>query len=132
MNNFELFEKALEKCSKGKNTASSQEKCTHDNIIFENGTKLCEDCGIEINRDICYDKEWRYYGAADTRHNTDPNRCYIRKSEERTIYKDVDNMGFSDKIVSKANKLYEEVTSGKIYRGNSRKAIIFACIFSFI
>ena len=38
-------------------------------------------------------------------------------------------MGFSDKIISKANKLYDEVTSGNIYRGNSRKAIVFACIF---
>ena len=38
-------------------------------------------------------------------------------------------MGFSDKIILEANKLYETVTKGKIYRGNSKKAIIFACIF---
>ena len=38
-------------------------------------------------------------------------------------------MGFSDKIISEANKIYFKVTQGKIFRGNSRKAIVFACIF---
>ena len=39
------------------------------------------------------------------------------------------NMGFSDRIIEKANRIYDDVANGKIYRGNSRKAIIFACIF---
>jgi len=38
-------------------------------------------------------------------------------------------MGFSEKIVSMANQLYLQVTKGQIFRGNSRKAIVFACIF---
>jgi transcription initiation factor TFIIIB Brf1 subunit/transcription initiation factor TFIIB len=38
-------------------------------------------------------------------------------------------MGFSDKIVCEANKIYFEVTKGQIFRGNSRKAIVFASIF---
>ena len=38
-------------------------------------------------------------------------------------------MGFSDTIISKADELYTQVTKGQIYRGNSRKAIVFACIF---
>lgn len=50
-------------------------------------------------------KEWRYYGQSDTRHSSDPNRVYIRKSEERNIYKDVENMSFSEKIVNEANIL---------------------------
>ena len=53
----------------------------------------------------------------------------MRKSDERNIYKDVENMGFSDKIVREANKIYFQVTQGQIFRGNSRKAIVFACIF---
>ncbi len=132
-NNFELFDEALHEFNKN-NEGENQDEiekndCSHTNIIDDNGIKLCEDCGLEITRDIQYNKEWRYYGASDTRHNSDPNRCHVRKTEEKTIYKDVENMGFGDKIISLANKIYEEVTGGKIYRGNSRKSIVFACIF---
>ena len=56
--------------------------------------------------------------------------CFSRENKRKTIsYKDVENMGFSDKVVSLANDLYSQVTKEKIYRGNSRKAIVFACIF---
>jgi transcription initiation factor TFIIIB Brf1 subunit/transcription initiation factor TFIIB len=102
--------------------------CIHS-IIISNGNKVCEKCGLELPREIDNSKEWRYYGAQDTRHNGDPSRCHMRKIEERTINKDVENMGFSDKIIEKANSIYESVSQGKIFRGNSRKAIIFACIF---
>ena len=129
--NFSLFDQAVteyEKTDTNK-TNQTQIKCKHEHILTDNGTKICEDCGEEITREINFDKEWRYYGASDTKHNTDPNRCHIRKSDERSIYKDVEGMGFSDKILTKANELYVQVTKGKIYRGNSRKAVVFACIF---
>ena len=76
-----------------------------------------------------HEKEWRYYGSSDSKRSSDPNRVQIRKSTERNIRKDVENMGFSEKIINSADTLYTEVTKGQIYRGNSRKAIIFACIF---
>ena len=102
--------------------------CSHNNTANEKGIDICIDCGEEITKKIQNTKEWRYYGQSDSRHS-DPNRVQIRKSEERNIYKDVENMGFSDKIVSEANKIYFQVTQGQIFRGNSRKAIVFACIF---
>lgn len=105
--------------------------CTHLNMCTDvHANQICEDCGMIRNKDeFSYEKEWRYYGVMDTKHNTDPNRCHARKSDEKTIYKDVEKMGFSDKIISHANGIYEQCTNGKIYRGNSRKGIIFACIF---
>ena len=60
---------------------------------------------------------------------SDRTRVFARKSDERNIHKDVEKMGFGDKIVSVANDIYNQVTKGEIKRGNSRKAIIFACIF---
>jgi transcription initiation factor TFIIIB Brf1 subunit/transcription initiation factor TFIIB len=110
------------------NLMTDKTTCTHS-IIMINGNKVCEHCGLELPREIDNSKEWRYYGAQDTRHNGDPSRCHMRKVEERTINKDVEHMGFSDKIIEKANSIYETVSGGKIFRGNSRKAIIFACIF---
>jgi transcription initiation factor TFIIIB Brf1 subunit/transcription initiation factor TFIIB len=124
MENFKLFEELLEPEIINKPIT----KCDHINIIEKKNTKLCEDCGEEINAFISHDKEWRYYGKFDSK-NSDPNRVQSRRMDDKNIYKDVENMGFSDKIVNIANDLYHQVTKGKIKRGNSRKAIIFACIF---
>lgn len=142
MSDFELFKQALKEyendtelskiatseCEYDTKT-SDDDSCSHDNTLNENGVIICEDCGEEISKQISYEKEWRYYGQSDSKHSADPNRVQIRKSDERTIYKDVENMDFSEKNVAIANKIYMEVTKGKIKRGNSRKAVIFACMY---
>jgi len=107
-----------------------KEECTHSDVTEENGTKSCMLCGCEIVKTISYDKEWRYYGADDTKRNSDPNRCQARKCDDKNIYKDVENMGFSDKVIDMANQIYLNTTKDKIYRGKSRKAIVYACIFN--
>lgn len=131
MGDFDLFDKfALLSMNDKTETKPEKEKtCAHTNTYDNNGFLLCTDCGEEINQNITHDKEWRYYGQSDTKHTSDPNRCQIRKVDDKNIYKDVENMGFCDKITNTANGIYLQVTNGKIYRGNSRKAIIFACIF---
>jgi len=137
MSDFSLFEQALEEYEKatpvtGEQDSQNNERdtsCMHDNIIHEKGVSVCIDCGEEIQSKLEHDKEWRYYGYGDTKHTSDPNRVQMRKLEERSIYKDVENLGFSESIVSRANKIYAQVTRGKIFRGNSRRAIVFACIF---
>lgn len=130
---FELFEQALATYEQTQSASEKNKECSgicyHHNIINENGIISCVECGEEIRHSINHEKEWRYYGASDSKRNTDPNRVQIRKVEERNIIKDVENMGFSDTIIGKADELYSQVTKGQIYRGNSRKAIVFACIF---
>jgi len=122
---FDLFEKFLPEKQK-----ESSSECQHLNIAENGHVFLCVECGEEISKNISQDKEWRYYGASDTKHSSDPNRCQIRRvEEEKNIYKDVDGMGFKDNIITIANEKYQEVTHEKIHRGNTRKAIIFACIF---
>ena len=106
-----------------------EEDCRHENMVMEGVHTICTDCGMMMNKDISFEKEWRYYGRMDTKHSSDPNRCNMRRSEDKTIYKDVDKLGFSDKVVSFANTIYEQVTQSRIFRGNTRKGIIFACIF---
>ncbi len=131
MSDFDLFDEILnesERCDASEN-ASPDECCIHANTSEMSGVILCTDCGEEIEKNITHDKEWRYYGQSDTKHTSDPNRCQMRKIEDKSIFKDVESMGFSDKIITLANKIYMQVTGGKIHRGNSRKAIVFACIF---
>ena len=131
MSDFELFDKLFAQQEKQTSSESDEtdDVCLHKNQTEASGAVLCLDCGEEIEKNIVHDKEWRYYGQSDTKHSSDPNRCQIRKVEDKSIFKDVETMGFSDKIITLANKIYMQVTNGKIHRGNSRKAIVFACIF---
>jgi transcription initiation factor TFIIIB Brf1 subunit/transcription initiation factor TFIIB len=144
MTDFSLFEQALteyEKVSATINDTIDDEteeiikisptgaKCLHLNVINEKGIVLCTECGEEIYTNITHEKEWRYYGVVDNKNTTDPNRVQLRKFYENNIYKDVENMGFSEKIIATANQIYLQVTKGNIKRGNSRKAIVFACVF---
>lgn len=135
MSDFILFNQALDEFNKLSIKEDLEiinpdiQVCSHENIVNEKGITICIDCGEEIQQKIDHDKEWRYYGQNDNKHNSNPNRVQMRKNEERSIYKDVESLGFSESIISKANKLYAQVTQGKIFRGNSRKAIVFACVF---
>ena len=135
MSEFDLFKNAMNKYTYKKtqtqtNENSLKDKCNHLNYVNEKGVDICTDCGEEVKTNLNYSKEWVYYGNSNSKNNSDPNRVQIRKNtDERTIYRDVENMGFSHKIISEANNIYFQVTNGKIFRGNSRKAIVFACIF---
>lgn len=104
--------------------------CLHKNIINDDGTDSCSDCGIEIYKELSLEPEWRFYGDGDSKCSSDPSRCHIRKSEEKNIYKDIEKYDFPFAIREYANMAYLEVTNGKIRRGNYRKSIIFACIFN--
>ena len=111
MDAFDIFDEIEQQFenSEEKQTINQKEekgKCFHPNVINESGTLLCSDCGLEITKVVSYEKDWRYYGSDDTRKNSDPNRCHIRKIEDKSIFKDVENLGFSDKIVNMANDIY--------------------------
>lgn len=103
--------------------------CNHEDVVTKGGINLCLECGLELGRKIEYEKEWRYYGRNDNRFSNDPIRCHMRKPDEKTIFKDVEGMEFSNRVVFIANNIYQQVTGGQIYRRSSRKAIICACIF---
>jgi len=131
MTEFKIFEEAYmkEKERKTYDDENRKDVCSHSNILMESSHKICSDCGELMTKDLNFEKEWRFYGMSDTKHQSDPNRCHYRKIAEVSIFKDVEKLGFSEKIILCANKLYEDVTQKQIFRGNSRKGIIFACIF---
>jgi transcription initiation factor TFIIIB Brf1 subunit/transcription initiation factor TFIIB len=136
MSEFDIFNQALNEyeyeCEKHVEETSNTEsfiKCAHINVETEKNIIVCEDCGEEVEKQIQNEKEWRYYSQSTNKNSSDPNRVQIRKSDERNIFKDVENMGFSDKIINEANKMYFQVNQEQIFRGDSRKSIVFACIF---
>lgn len=128
MSDFELFKYIIGNYNEPKKEIETG-VCKHCDIVDEGGAILCTDCGEEINHHVLHDKEWRYYGGGDSKRSSDPNRVHARKIDEKNIAKDVENMFFSETIVAKANEIYTQCTNGQIYRGGSRKSVIFACIF---
>jgi transcription initiation factor TFIIIB Brf1 subunit/transcription initiation factor TFIIB len=127
---FNLFNQVLTEYQENIPPISETEKpveCTHENVVFEKSVCICVNCGIEIQEELIEEKEWRYQ---TNNYVTDMNKVQMRKQEERSIRRDVENLGFSENIIAYADELYKTVTKEKIFRGNSRKAIIFACIFN--
>jgi len=137
MSDFLLFQQAVERYEQQRTFIQKDEPndslvspCIHVNeIMTDKGVIVCTDCGEEIDRKLSHSKEWNYYGSTDKKQISEPNRVRARKKEERSIFKDVENLNFSESIVAKANTLYSEVTKDKIFRGEFRKSIVFACIF---
>ncbi len=106
-------------------TVKKTSACLHTNKTKDKTNWICLDCGVEVPPEM--NKAFDKYSA--NRNKLDPNRCQIRKPDEKSIYKDVEKMNFSEAIMNAANQIFQETTKGKIFRGNSRKAIIFACVF---
>ena len=130
MSDFDLFNNiSLKYDNENNNEQLTTSVCKHTDTSIENGVVICADCGEQLSTHIAHDKEWRYYGNCDNKRSSDPNRVHARKIEEKNISKDLQNLSVSDSIVTKANELYTECTKGQIYRGGSRKAVIFACVF---
>lgn len=110
---FDLFDQLTDHTDEKVDTTLG---CAHENSIQDKNIIVCADCGKCIQKLYNQDKDWR---SQQTRMNTD----------EKNIYKDIENIQFSEHITQIANSLYIQVTNDKIYRGNARKGIISACIF---
>lgn len=107
------------------NILQTQSTCLHKH--FDDANNCCLDCGIQIDEQIKFNHD--NSSISNTRKYNNPSRCHIRKNDEKNIYKDVSNLNIPDNIIKDANRLYQHVVKNRIYRGNTRKSIIFACIF---
>jgi transcription initiation factor TFIIIB Brf1 subunit/transcription initiation factor TFIIB len=99
--------------------------CEH---LIDFKTKCCTSCGLQLDNDILYNNEHKSFNNNNRKFNNS-SRCHIRKSDEKNIFKDVSSLNIPDNIIQEANTIYQTVVKNQIYRGNTRKAIIFACIF---
>lgn len=108
---------------------STMDECLHSDIVNADGVDICQACGSELKQTTSHEKEWRYYGNNDGRQTDDPNRVQNRSDKFKTIHKDIEMLEFDKRVVEISNDIYIDITKGKIYRGRSRRAMIFACIF---
>ena len=123
---FKIFQEVLSEIEQEK-TKQTKQTCKHIDTINDNNVNICRDCGEEIIRD---DISQNFDKFIKTNNKNSGIRHNVRKVEEKTIYKDIENMGFHEKIVQIANDMYFSITNGQIYRNDARKSIIFACVFS--
>jgi len=108
-------------------------ECPHDEYIQYDGELVCNSCG-EIEKELCYEKEWRFYGSSDSKNSRNPSRCQDPKVDTKNIFKDVEHFQYPLPVVNKANQYYQSITTqpdgkSKILRGDNRKALICACVF---
>lgn len=104
--------------------------CKHDRMtVTEDGNEVCEECGLETPHELDNSPEWRFYKENDTKQSSDPSRCFLRKYEEKSIYRDIEGYQLPTEVIERANSSYATVTEESILRGNSRKGLIVACIF---
>lgn len=110
--------------------SDSDYECMHESTIkTENSIIVCKDCGLNLEEDSLVDNENVYYGASDTRYSSNPTRHHYRKEIERTLYADLEKLGFPKEIIERANDYYKEIIKNNIYRAKNRSAIIFGCVF---
>lgn len=107
---------------------SDSEECDHSQQTNIDGSTICMICGLKIDEELV-DREARYYGNSDTRYSKDPSRHNQRKSEERTLYKDLEPKGYPQEIIERADSYYRIIIKDKIYRAKNRQAIVFACVY---
>jgi transcription initiation factor TFIIIB Brf1 subunit/transcription initiation factor TFIIB len=93
-----------------------EKECDHNDYIRDKNVLVCVDCGKCIQKIFNQERDWK----------SQQSRNII---DEKNIFKDVENLQFSENILQITNSLYIQVTNDKIYRGNARKGIISACVF---
>lgn len=125
MSDFNLF--SLIQDQKTNNEIHSN-VCLHENVLFEHGIQLCSSCGVELKDNKLFDSNWNCIKEPSNTF-VEPNRCYIRKNTERTIYNDIQHLCISEQIKDLANDIYQTVCDKKTKRSKNRKGIIFACVY---
>ena len=112
------FKKALEEYNSTHKGQPKEQICCHENKISINNSITCEECGKIIHKEKYQDKI-----------TFTASRVQSRQVKSKGIMRDLENSGFSDCVIKQACRIYDDITQGKIYRGNRRKGIIFACVY---
>lgn len=102
---------------------SVPQPCNHTGKERFRGISICIDCGEEFPDDFDTEKECKFLKASES------NGRQVRRVYDKSIYKDIESFDIPHDIQLKANEYYTKVSDGKIFRGQSRKAVIFSCVF---
>jgi len=111
--------------------SADEEECQHENVVEDNGTTICQSCGL-VDEVLDFEPEWRNYGG-----DRDSSRCCNMKGSTWSLEKDFEKWGI---IVPAAIRIQAETKYVQVMkmvrgkrdkksgRGRGRKAIIAACL----
>ena len=121
-NNFELFHLLNHDIDKKEEKTTDTTGCSHSDLIYERYTTICRVCGMITgnNLNMSHVTDSSCYGSS--------SRVHVRRMKEKSIFKDIKGYNFDKDIINIANDIYNQITNNKIFRGRSRKSIIYACI----
>lgn len=106
-----------------KNTCKCSETL-HCNI---SGALTCIDCGASVAGVTQFEET--SYSRSSNCHQGSGFRVRTRVQVDKKGLSDALNFDCGERIYDITSRLYAEVTHGEIFRGNSRKSIVFACTF---
>lgn len=113
----------LEDIDLSKLCPKAESTCLHLHVTEHRGIGVCVECGEELPDQFDNEKEYRFSNTKGALGRQ------IRKTYEKSIFKDLDAFGIPQNIQLIANDLYKMVSNDRIFRGMSRKAVIFSCVF---
>lgn len=133
MSDFDVFDQIAEQINesnviKEDSTPITEQTdgCLHENIIEEYGISSCQDCGIQLKKNVV--SESKMYMVTDNRSIGDGNRCWAPRKKNRSIRDDIKGLGFSDPIINKTDDIFKTIANGRIFREDKRRSIIVACL----
>lgn len=100
-------------------------KCEHKEKIEQLGHLICLECGEEVEQKLISGREC----GQEIKSADNISRCSSRRNLDKNLYKDVENKGFSDSIVSVANNIFSCCIKNRIRRDKTRESIVLACVF---
>lgn len=121
VHDFDLLDSYLSK--------SSSDDCEHT-IVSENGLLLCKFCAKIIGKEIDHRPDNKFYSSHDNKRHGNTGRYQERKVISTCIrLDDVANLNISNKVISKADEIYRVAANEQIFRGKTRRSLIFACVY---
>jgi len=118
-----MYQEKDEKIYRGKELIDKEDQiCLHKNKINDSGFLLCETCGLEIKESVVYAKNWK---------NTRTDKQCVNKSAsyDTNFFSEIESLGYNNEIIEKTIEIFYKVTSGKVYRGNMKNALIIASLY---
>ena len=95
--------------------------CLHSTTTELEGVIICSHCGVEVSVELDHEPEWKKGGITSS-------RCRFVSRIPRTLEDLTRKIGLSEAVALRVEEKYRKVVGERTVRGNSRTAIVAACL----
>lgn len=94
--------------------------CTHETVSEVEGMTVCAACGVEVGVEFDHEPEWK--------KGLTSSRCRFVTRTARSLDDLTKKIGLSEAVSARVEEKYRKVVGDRTMRGNSRTAIVAACL----